>query len=170
MCFGEELLAGADEPVRRFFRHAIRDGARLPQRVRLLMTGRVKAGRWLPFVAEHQCDSRSFSWRARVGWGPVTPLHVHDCYEDGRGSVEMRFFGLRLSRSDDTDTTRSAAGRAALEAAVFAPASDLPGGGVSWRADTDDQLVARFDLPPERPEVHLQIDGAGAIRTAHAQR
>ena len=134
------------------------------------MAGRVRAGRWLPFVAEQRRDARSFSWRARVGWGRVTPLHVHDRYEGGSGSVDMRLFGLRLSRSDDTDTTRSAAGRVALEAVVFAPASVLPGSGVSWRADGDARLVARFDLPPERPEVHLQIDRAGAIRTAYAQR
>ena len=171
MGFGEELLAGADEPVRRFFTHAIRQGAPLPSRVRLSMAGRVRAGRWLPFVAEQQCDARSFSWRARVGWGRVTPLHVHDRYERGAGSVELRLFGrLRLSRSADLDTTRSAAGRAALEAVVFAPATVPPGGGVRWRADGDNRLVARFDLPPERPEVHVQIDRAGAMRAAHAQR
>lgn len=170
MTFGDELLVGSDEPVRRFFTHAIRDGAPLPQGVRLSMAGRVKAGRWLPFVAEQHCGARSFSWRARVGLGPVTPLHVHDRYEDGSGSVEMRLFGLRLSRSDDTDTMRSAAGRAALEAVVFAPATVLPGGGVSWRAEADDRLVACFDLPPERPEVHVQIDRTGAMRAAHAER
>jgi hypothetical protein len=169
--FSEELLAGADEPVRRFFSHAIRQGAPLPSRMRLSMAGRIRAGRWLPFVAEQHCDARSFSWRARVGWGPLTPLHVHDRYANGSGSVEMRLFGrLRLSRSDDTDTTRSAAGRAALEAVVFAPPSTLPGSGVEWRADGDDQLVARFELPPERPEVHVRIDGAGAMRTVRAQR
>jgi hypothetical protein len=165
------VLAGAEEPVRRFFSHAIRVGAPLGQGVRLSMAGRVKAGRWLRFVAEQHCDARSFSWRARVGWGPLTPLHVHDRYAHGRGSVEMRRFGrLHLSRSDDADTTRSAAGRAALEAVVFAPASTLPGSGVEWRVDGDDRLVARFDLPPERPEVHVRIDHGGALRTVHAQR
>jgi hypothetical protein len=157
--------------VRRFFTHAIREGAPLPQGVRLSMAGRIRAGRWLPFVAEQHCDARSFSWRARVGWRAMTPLHVHDRYEHGSGSVELRLFGrLRLSRAADTDTTRSAAGRAALEAVVFAPATVLPGSGVGWRADGDDRLVARFDFPPEHPEVHVQIDRAGAMRSAHAQR
>jgi uncharacterized protein DUF6920 len=41
---------------------------------------------------------------------------------------------------------------------------------VRWRADGDNWLVARLDLPRERPEVHVQIDRAGALRTAHAQR
>ena len=58
----------------------------------------------------------------------------------------MGLFGrLHLSRSDDADTTRSAAGRAALEAVVFAPASTLPGSGVEWRVDGDDRLVARAE-------------------------
>jgi len=63
-----------DEPVRRFFGHAIRESAAPAGGVRLTMAGRVKVGAWLPFTAEQTVDGRSFAWRARVGWGPVTPL------------------------------------------------------------------------------------------------
>jgi hypothetical protein len=53
---------------------------------------------------------------------------------------------------------------------VFAPPSVLPGRGVTWRAETDSVILARFDLPPERPEVRLRIDQHGAIRTVSALR
>jgi hypothetical protein len=38
--FRPSLLAGLDEPVRRFFIQAVRDGAALADGVRLTMTGR----------------------------------------------------------------------------------------------------------------------------------
>lgn len=160
-----------DEPVRRFFSHAIRDGAALAGGVRLTMTGRVRVGAWLPFTADQTVDGRSFAWRARVGWGPVTPLRVLDRYADGAGSTEGRLFGrFTVFHADDANTARSAAGRAALESVVFAPATVLPARGVTWRAESEEEIVARFDLPPEQPEVHARIDASGALQTVSAMR
>jgi hypothetical protein len=62
--FTSDMLAGLDEPVRRYFRHAISDGAALPNGVRMAMRGRIKVGLWLPFTAEQTVDGRSFTWRA----------------------------------------------------------------------------------------------------------
>jgi hypothetical protein len=77
-CFTSDLLAGLDEPVRRYFTHAISDGAALSHGVRMAMHGRIKVGLWLTFTAQQTVDGRSFGWRARVGCGPVTPLRVTD--------------------------------------------------------------------------------------------
>ena len=65
--FTSDMLAGLDEPVRRYFSHAISNGAVLPNGVRLAMSGRIKVGLWLPFTAEQTVDGRSFEWRARLG-------------------------------------------------------------------------------------------------------
>jgi hypothetical protein len=169
--FTSDRLAGLDEPVRRYFSHAISDGAALPNGVRIAMSGRIKVGFWLPFTAEQTVDGRSFEWRARVGWGPLTPLRVTDRYADATGSTDGRLLGrVTLFHAEDVNTARSAATRAAIESVVFAPPSVLPGRGVSWRAETDNVIVACFDLPPERPEVRLCIDERGAIRTVSALR
>jgi hypothetical protein len=53
---------------------------------------------------------------------------------------------------------------------VYTPASLLPQRGVTWRAVSDDEIVASWDVPPERPELHLRIDGRGAVRSYHALR
>lgn len=165
------MLAGLDEPVRRFFSHAIGDGAALPNGVRIAMSGRIKVGLWLPFTAEQTVDGRSFVWRARVGRGPLTPLRVTDRYADAAGSTEGRLLGrFTLFHAEGVNTARSAATRAAIESVVFAPPSVLPGRGVTWRAETDNVILARFDLSPERPEVRLGIDEHGAIRTVSALR
>jgi hypothetical protein len=168
--FTASLLAGLDEPVRRYLGHAIADGAELAGGVRLTMTGRIKVGPWLAFSARQECDGRSFAWRARVGFGPLTALAVVDCFAAGAGSMDGRLFGrLRLFRADDENTSRSAAGRAALEA-VYTPASLLPQRGVMWRAESESEIVATWDVPPERPELHLRIDNRGAPRSYWAPR
>ncbi len=169
--FSAHLLAGVDEPVRRYFCHAINDGAALPRGVRMLMSGHIKVGLWLPFTAEQTVDGRTFSWNARVGRGSLTPLRVTDGYADAAGITEGRLLGrLTLFHAADVNTARSAATRAAIESVAFAPASVLPGRGVAWRAETDDLIVVRFDLPPEHPEVRLHIDKHGAIRTISTLR
>ena len=77
---------------------------------------------------------------------------------------------VTLFHVEDVNTAHSAATRAAIESVVFAPPSVLPGRGVDWRAESETVIVARFDLPPERPEVRVCIDGHGAIRTVSALR
>ena len=92
-------------------------------------------------------------------------------YADGAGTTEGRLLGrFTLFHADDLDTTRSSAARAALESFVFAPHRVLPNRGVAWRAETEDIIVARFDVPPEHPEVRARIDEQRAIRTVSALR
>jgi hypothetical protein len=169
--FTANMLAGADEPVRRYFAHAIREGAPLNHGVSMAMRGRIKVGVWLPFTAQQTVDGRSFTWRARVGRGRLTPLEVTDRYADAVGRTEGRLLGrVTLFHSADSDTARSAATRAAIESIVFAPPSVLPDRGVDWRAETEHDIVARFDLAPEHPEVRLCIDDHGALRNVSALR
>jgi hypothetical protein len=164
------MLDGLDEPVRRYLAHALREGAPVGGGVRLTMAGRIKVGAWLPFTADQEGDGRSFSWRARVGLGPVTVLRVVDRFAHGAGSTEGRLLGrVRVFHAEGDDTTRSAAGRAALEG-VFFPGALLPARGVDWRAESDERIVATWDVPPERPELRLRIGGDGALLAASAMR
>jgi uncharacterized protein DUF6544 len=168
--FDPAELAGQPEPVRRYLAHAIRAGAPLEPGIRLTMRGRVKAGRWLPFRAVEELDGRSFDWWARVALGPLTLLTVQDGFEHGAGATSGRLFGrFRVFASSDENTTRSAAGRAAVES-FWAPLGLLPRAGASWRAESDSTIVASLDVPPERPEVTLEIDDEGAIKSACTRR
>lgn len=159
-------MARLDEPVRRYFAHAIRVGAPLPARLRLSMAGRIRLGLWVPFAASQETARDRFTWTATIG----RAFTVTDGYTGGRGSMEGRCFGVRLFSAADQDTTRSAAGRAALEAVTLAPPCVLPQPGVDWRAEDDDHIVAGFELPPERPEVHVHLAPDGAVRAVVARR
>jgi hypothetical protein len=166
----DALVAELPEPVRRYLQHALPNGFQVAPGVTLRMAGKIRVGLWLPFTAVQECDGRSFEWRARVGLGPLAPLAVVDRYANGAGSVAGRLFGrYELFRQADEDVHRSGAGRAAIEA-VLAPASLLPGRGVSWRAEDDNQIVASSDLEPEHIEVHLRISQHGAVHAVSAKR
>jgi uncharacterized protein DUF6544 len=163
--------AGAPDPVARYFAHALGDGAELARGTRIEMRGRIKVGAWLPFRADWQGDGRALDWRATVGVGPLKVLRVRDRFAAGNGSMDIRLFGrLELGHSEDEDTARSAAGRAAGEAALWAPACLLPERGVAWRAEGDDHIVAVVDVPPERPEIHIQLDEHGAVASCWFSR
>jgi hypothetical protein len=168
--FTEAELADLDEPVRRYFRHAIAAGAPLSRGVRLRLSGRIKVGVWLSFDSTWEGDGRSFSWDATAGPGR-RPLRVHDAFAEGRGVMDVRLRRppLRLVHAEDEHTARSGAGRAALEA-IWTPASLLPSRGVRWRAESPTAIVASLDVPPEQPEVHLTLSSEGAVRSVRGRR
>jgi hypothetical protein len=168
--FDPATLAGLDEPVRRYFTHALRPGAALARGVQLQMTGRINVGVWLPFTAVWEGDARSFTWRARSGPGPFRLVHVVDRFAARAGSMDIRLLArIPLLHVENEDTARSGAGRAAAEA-IWTPASLLPHRGVRWHAEGDELIVASWDVPPERPELRLHIDAEGRVRSVSVLR
>jgi len=166
--FDVGMLAGLPEPVRRYFAHAIADGAPLASGARLTMRGQIRLGAWMPFRAVQESRADAFRWRARVAAGL---FGVTDRFAAGRGVMDVRLFGrARLVHADDEHTTRSAATRAALEAATYAPPVLLGHPGVAWEARSGELIVASWDVGPERPEVHVRIADNGAVRSVSALR
>jgi hypothetical protein len=53
---------------------------------------------------------------------------------------------------------------------IWVPGALLPAPGVAWRAQADDRIVARIDVPPEQPDVTLRIDDSGAVRSVSLLR
>jgi hypothetical protein len=174
--FDAAVLAGLDEPVRRYFTHALRDGAPLARGARLRLVGTIKVGAWLQFDSVWEGDGRCFCWRATCGPGPLRPLRVHDQFADGVGFMDIRLRpplrrlpALKLLHVENDDTARSGAGRAALEA-LWVPGALLPDRGVTWRAEADDLIVATWDVPPERPQLQIWIAPDGAVTSYRALR
>jgi hypothetical protein len=167
--FDAAALSRCDEPVRRYFTHAIDHGAPLEPRMTLRMKGRIKVGVWLPFTAEQDCDGSSFSWRAQVP-RHLRFLTVTDSYRDGRGVIDGRLVGgLRMFHSDDENIARSAAARAAIEG-ILAPIGLLPSPSCTWRAKDDNEIIVDLALAPERPSLHVVIDNDGAVQSVNLQR
>jgi hypothetical protein len=167
--FDASALSSCDEPVRRYFTHAIAHGAPLEPRMRLRMTGRIKIGLWLPFTAQQDCDGSSFTWNAQVP-RHVRFLTVTDSYDDGRAAIDGRLLSaIRMFHSDDQNIVRSAAGRAATEG-ILAPIGLLPSPTRVWHAENDNEITVDLALAPERLALHLTIDNDGAVQSVNLQR
>ena len=125
----------------------------------------------MPFTAQQHTTPESFIWRAHVGLGPLTLFRVLDSFVPGSGVMDVCLFGrARIVHSEDENTARSSAGRAALDAAAYAPPILVSHPGLRCAARSDELIVCRWDVPPERPEVHIRIDHQGAVRSVSALR
>jgi GNAT superfamily N-acetyltransferase len=161
---------GLDEPVRRYLMHALGRDGMTPTGIRMTSCGRVKVGRWLAFTAEQEFSGHAYEWRARAGTRRWKPVHVVDAYGEGAGSTDVRLFGrVPLGHAADENATRASAGRAAAES-IWVPGTLLPGPGLSWRAESEEHIVATFAVAPEPIELRLRIDAAGAVRSVSVMR
>ena len=99
---------------------------------------------------------------------PVTALAVVDRFAEGLGSVDGRLLGrVKLFEADDENTTRSAAGEPA-GSGVHA-GEPAPQRGVTWRAESESEIVASWEVPPERPSCTWRST-TGAVRAYWAWR
>ena len=64
--FDPASLAGLEEPVQRYLKHALAPGAAIGRDQRLNMVGRIKVGCWLKFDAVHEMSptGHGFTWTA----------------------------------------------------------------------------------------------------------
>ena len=134
--FDPEMVAGLPEPARRYFSYTIQPGAPLLPVAVIEMKGEFSLGtkedpRYQPMEARQiLAVPEGFVWSMRTRGGmPVSG-------SDSGSWTRFRIFGLipvgRLG--GDPDHTRSAFGRYAAEATIWAPAALLPGPGVRWSA------------------------------------
>ncbi len=169
-CTGE-MLAALPAPARRFLERAVPTGERSLGAVELVMEGKIKLKRWFPFTARQILHpTGGFVWEASVGWWWLR-FRGGDMYWRGRGSLDFRLAGrLPVARGSGADVDRSAAGRLAIETAVWAPQALLPSAGASWRPiDAATASVSRL-LDGKDYEVTIGVDDDGTLRDVQTQR
>jgi hypothetical protein len=160
--FTSEDLEGLPAVARRYFETAIAPGAPLVVSVRLRMRGRIKIGRWWPFRAREVLSPHDgFVWRARAA-GVVSGS---DRYFDGAGVADWKLAGLvRVMHAEGVDVSRSAAGRAGVEA-MWVPTALLPRFNVAWSAHGEHDVMARYRVGMTPLEVRFRLDAAGRIES-----
>lgn len=161
--YSDEELDGLPVPVRRYLGNAVASGTPLARTARIRMRGHIKIGsRWIPFRGrELLTPHRGFLWTARAA-GVITGS---DHYIDGRGALHWNLAGLvTVMHQDGSDTSRSAAERAAAEA-IWIPTTLLPRFDVEWETDDEGGISARYHVDDKPVHVHFQLTSAGQIRS-----
>lgn len=170
--FAPEMVADLPEPARRYFTYMIEPGTPLLPVVEIDMTGQFSLGtrddpRYQPMEARQiLATPEGFVWSMRTSGGmPISG-------SDSGKWTRFRIFGLIpvAQTGGDPDHARSAFGRYAAEAAIWAPAALLPGPGVAWSAvdrDTARVSVRHGDLAQA---VDVTVDDAGRPVVVEFQR
>jgi hypothetical protein len=156
--FSAGELDGLPAPVLRYLTAAVAPGTPLARTAQLRMHGRIRIGRWLPFRAHETVSPHSgFVWSARA----AGLISGSDRYVDGAAVADWRLAGLLpVMHADGQDVTRSAAGRSGGEA-IWVPTALLPRFGVTWTAESDHRITARFRVGGVPVEIHLLLDDLG---------
>lgn len=163
--FTEDMTADLDEPVRRYFLHAIAPGTPLASYVELEMNGSFRQqpdADWLPMQASQIISAEGFIWQARVGKG-LTRFSGADYYAQNRGRVKFFLWGLiPLVDAQNSNINRSSVGRLCIEY-IWLPSALLPQNDVAWRAISDDTIQANFEIDNEPITLTLHIDDYGKL-------
>ena len=164
--FTQEMVAHLDEPVQRYFLHAIAPGTRLANYVELKMNGSFRLNpnaAWLDLKASQIISIMpGFIWKANIGNG-LTSFSGADYYSKRRGRTKFSFWGLiPLVDAQSNDIDRSAAGRLGAEY-IWLPSALLPYRGVDWKAISQDTIQANFSIYNEPICLTLTIDRDGRL-------
>ena len=172
--FGE--LEGLPSPVQRYFRAVLKEGQPMVAGVRVQHEGIFNMGetrdRWKSFTSDQQVVTRrpGFDWNGRVAMMPVLPVHVHDAYLAGEGTLHASLLGL-FTVVDMSGTGGVAEGelmRFFAEAAWY-PTALLPSQGVSWEAKDDRSAYATLEEGDITLTMLFTFDEQGLIDTVRAE-
>lgn len=165
LVFTEDMTADLDEPVRRYFLHAIAPGTPLASYVELEMNGSFRQqpdADWLPMQASQIISAEGFIWQARVGKGSLG-FSGADYYAQNRGRVKFFWWGLiPLVDAQNSNINRSSVGRLCIEY-IWLPSALLPQNGVAWQAISDNTIQANFEIDNEPISLTLYIDDYGKL-------
>jgi hypothetical protein len=162
---------GLPQPVARYFRAVLPDGARPVAYARLEQRGQflVRPGQadgWRPFTAvEHfTVQPAGFVWDARIRMAPGAAVFVRDGFVSGRGSMTASVLGLRSVLSvEGTAAIASAALQRYLAEAVWLPTALLPGAGVSWTAVGPSSARATLTVGPTTVSLDFEFGADGLV-------
>lgn len=173
--FDPARLDGLPDAAQRYFKYAIKPGARLRTSAVIEMEGEfslsARAG-YMPMRArEVLAFPRGFVWRPAIGSG-LMRFAGSDGYLDHEAWTRFWALGLvPVARvAGGRDMARSAAGRMLAEAALWTPAAILPAPGVAWEAVDDDTARVVIDHRGEAMSLDIIIAADGRPLSFAMQR
>lgn len=170
-------ISALPEIAQRYFRHAIAPGTPLYTVVELEMEGIFLLGDKQKFQTYAMSARQAlrppdqFVWIPNMRSGAMT-ISGSDALIEGEAWTRYWLAGLVPVAQERTtpDLVRSAQFRAAVEGALWLPASMLPGDGVQWEQVGASE--ARVTLRRFQPEIvlHLTIDQTGRVTEVVGER
>ena len=141
--------------------------------VRLRQRGEIRLAPdkpWLPFEADQvvRASVAEFRWTARVRMAPLVTVRVVDAYEDGRGRLDARLWGvIRLAHGSGPAIDAGELIRYLAELAWCPPAYVL-NPHLTFRSEDETHLRVAASARTGDVSVRLGVDPAGDVVEAYA--
>ncbi len=149
-----------------YYRRCVPEPPPTPRGTLLQQTGEMRLAPerpWMPFTATQACSATQtrFTWRARVKMAPLVTAIVEDAYEDGKGRLDARLWGvLPVARARGPEVDRGEAQRYLAEL-VWCPMALAHNPELQLRQLSDEAV--RVWAHDERTYVDLLFDRGGDI-------
>jgi hypothetical protein len=167
-------LVDLPEPVQRYFRSVLTDGAPLVVAVAVTHHGTFDMGetsvRWKPFTSSQRIVTRSpgFLWDGTVAMLPGITVRVHDAYVAGQGVLRAALLGLvPVADLRGRGIAEGELMRFFAEAAWY-PTALLPSQGVQWQAIDERSALATLEDRGVRATLTVRFGADGLIESVRA--
>ena len=165
------------EIAQRYFQHAIAPGTLLHTSVRLQMSGSFLLGDKDSFQTYRMTARQvlrapdQFVWLPTLRSGAMS-ITGSDALVAGEAWTRFWLLGLIpvAQERSSHDLVRSAQFRAAVESALWVPASLLPDRGVRWEQVGPDDALVTFKRFQPAVVLRLRLDSVGAVQEVVGQR
>lgn len=163
------LLKEYPDPVARFFRYHLPHGFPEHTYSEVPMKGIIKLVNWANFRSTlFSQPFKGFLWQANVKMG-ILPVAGYDYFLKNQGAMKWTTFGvIPVMKADGPDVSRSAEGRARMEA-LFAPHL-LIHPDISWEVISENEITATWKIHQEEQPLHLIIGIDGSLKETYIQR
>ncbi|ELS00482.1 hypothetical protein Xen7305DRAFT_00001830 [Xenococcus sp. PCC 7305] len=167
LAFNLAMIADLEEPVQRYFLHAIAPETVLATSVELSMSGSFQlkpTTAWLPMQASEIISvAPGFVWQANIG-EKLARFRGADYFYRGQGRTCFSFWGLLpFMDAQNKQITRSSIGRL-VAAYIWLPSALLPHNQVTWQAIANNTIQASLHIARESTTLTLTIDSDGKLR------
>lgn len=158
-----EDLSELPNPVQRYFKLVLKDGAPSINKASIRQKGEFRAKpdseSWseMSAVQTFVTDRRGFVWDAKIKIAPLTTARVLDSYINGKGCVQGKMFSLFtiVDESNRKELDKGALQRFLAES-VWYPTALLPGKGVIWTSL--DEKTARATISDSGITVSMDFE------------
>lgn len=173
--FHAEEIKDLPEPVQRYFRLVLQDGALLISHAFVVQRGGFRAKPemegWSDMEAEQYYSVKpvGFVWNASVAMMPLLSFKVCDSYIEGEGHVKGRLTSLfPLFDAEGSKKLDSGGLQRYLAEAVWFPTALLPSQGVSWQAVDDHTAKATLSDGENSVSLEFGFNDVGEIVSVYS--
>ncbi|HMQ10545.1 MAG TPA: hypothetical protein PKC21_03115 [Oligoflexia bacterium] len=162
----EVLWNKYEEPVQRYFQHAIKSTAILASSVKLKQKARMKLNPNKPHIVL-DCNqvlepAKGFCWSGRFKiWS--LPAVVQDQLKNNQGSICVRVLGVPIIYRSDSNITRSSRGRLAAEV-IWCPSALLLNPSTIFETLDENTIQITQIIDDEENSLTLELSEDGSVR------